>query len=122
VINGWELDLLRFVDEADLTLEHLFVRRNGDGIRWVVDCSDFFDWGSADGEEIKGQADVDLLRQVAVDLAAAERCAEVYAFDLWCCRKRRRQPMSLWRKAQKIDDGSVVAALFAACDLPRPSA
>ena len=100
MIDGWELNLLRFMsaDESDLGCEDIFLRTRGDGVRWIVNCSDTFYWATADGEEISGQDDVDLLHRCYDDLKAAGDYHEVHAFTLWCSRKRRMRPMRLWYK------------------------
>jgi hypothetical protein len=122
MIDGWELELLQIVSDADIGFDQLWVQRDGDGLRWIVNCSDFFHWGTADGEGISGQDDVNLLRQCYVDLQVAEQYAEVYMFQLFCCRKRAMRPMRLWRKAEKMADDSPVTGLFDACGRERTPA
>ena len=77
-------------------------------ILWI-DCSDFFSWATADGEDLE-PSDVVLLEQAAEDLRNAEKFAEVYAFDLWVCRKRKMLPMERWVVGEKLSPS--VRALF----------
>jgi hypothetical protein len=70
---------------------------------WVI-CSDFFHWGSADGEDIE-PGDIPLLRQCIEDLKATG--AQLWVMEvplLYAARKRGMRPMSLW--LQRLRTGS----------------
>lgn len=66
-----------------------------------VDCSDFFMWACADGEDLL-PSDIALIENAAKDLKTAEQYAECYAFDLWVCRKRQQSPMRTWMFSEKL--------------------
>lgn len=87
------------------------IYHNSNSPKLWVDCSDFFMWACADGEDLT-PFDVSLLEQAAKDLKDADEFAECYAFDLWVCRKRKMLPMKRWMVKEKLS--AQVRALFEA--------
>lgn len=59
-------------------------------IRMYAQCSDFFEWGTADREEILPE-DLDLLEQCVKDVTELDR-TNMYAGDLFAARKRKQRP------------------------------
>lgn len=53
-------------------------------------CSDFFEWGTADLEEIH-PADLDLLELAVQDVVSLDK-TNVWAGELFCARKRAMRP------------------------------
>ena len=65
-------------------------------LTFLVDCSDTFDWATADSEPI-GPADIDDLERAFADVRAAAGVGmpELEAPMLYCARRRGRRPMRL---------------------------
>lgn len=59
-------------------------------LRMYAKCSDFFEWGTADLEEIQPE-DLDLLEQCVKDVTELDR-TNMYAGELFAARKRKLRP------------------------------
>jgi hypothetical protein len=70
--------------------DSLWWRFDGDKVRLFAQCSDFFEWGTADLEEILPE-DVDLLEQCVKDVIELDR-TNMYAGELFAARKRKQRP------------------------------
>lgn len=57
--------------------------------RLYAQCSDFFEWGTADLEEILPE-DIELLEQCVVEVTAFDR-TNMYAGELFAARKRKQR-------------------------------
>lgn len=78
-------ELLKIIADNDACMEFSFTNEKGK-LRFWMDCSDLFAHGIADCEEILPE-----------DLFLLRKCFEedlVYGGWLFCCRKRKRMPMS----------------------------
>jgi hypothetical protein len=64
---------------------------NGD-IGCYSECSDFFWWGTADGEEITTREDIELLVKAIEDCRAVDSTLWAYGPLLYCARKRTMRP------------------------------
>lgn len=87
-----DLDFLTRVLKAfefDAT-DGLWWRFDNDEVRLFATCSDFFDWGSADLEEIL-PADLELLEQSVKDAEEVDG-SNMWAGELFCARKRGMRP------------------------------
>lgn len=74
-----------------------------------VNCNDLFWWATADCEPI-GLADIADYERAVADLLAAGDYMEVYAAELWCCRKRGMRPQQPVYKARGFNEAAT--ALF----------
>ena len=111
------VEILRVVGELGLwgDSEGMFAwRAEGNGVRFIVNCSDLFMWGCADSEPLTA-ADLPELRRAAEDLRQLKpgACFEVYALELWCCRKRGYRPQLPVHK--RFGDYPDLHALFDSC-------
>jgi len=87
--------------EELLQVLRLFAFDNTDQLFWSFDdndkltiavmCNDFFDWGTADCEEIT-PADISALTDAFVDARAATGQRFESGGELWCARKRGMRP------------------------------
>lgn len=79
--------------------DELFWRTDGEyaPLYVSVDCSDTFDWATADGEQFTAE-DIPALRQAKADADAAGD--EAVFPILWVARKRGRRPMRKWLEHQ----------------------
>lgn len=59
-------------------------------LRLYANCSDFFEWGTADLEEIQPE-DLDLLEQCVKDAIELD-ATNCWAGELFCARKRKMRP------------------------------
>lgn len=77
-------------------------------------CSDFFDWGSADAEPIESENDVLLLEQCLADLfQATGRRHSMWLTALYASRRRKLQPAQWFMDTgSKYYLGDVEAEVF----------
>lgn len=61
-------------------------------ITFLVDCSDDFAWGTADGEPLADGADLDALETALADARAVEPNYALFGVTLWVARKRGIRP------------------------------
>lgn len=78
-------ELLKIVADNDSCMEFSFTNEKGK-LRFWLDCSDLFRHGDTDCEEILPE-DLSLLKKSFED-------DMVYGGWLFCCRKRKKKPMS----------------------------
>lgn len=109
------LRVLRLYERADNS--DLFWRVEGGHVRFLANCSDTFEWATADAEEITPD-DVDLLEQTLADLRAVSWEQDIWLSELYAARKRGLRPMNRWFSGG-IAPG--VLELFAACGPERES-
>jgi hypothetical protein len=90
--------LFAFPHGADLSDDALFWRTYDDGrIKVFVNCSDTFEWGTADLEEIKPE-DIELLQQCLDDLKEIDE--RYFLGELFAARKRNWRPAKFWLNAK----------------------
>jgi hypothetical protein len=109
--------LFKLIRDYDLDFEDFHPTHDGQGV--FVICSDFFYWGTADGEEF-GPDDLPLMRECAKDLKEAGDYTEVYTTLLYCARRRGMRPQRSYFRTResgyKVDTLNPAArALFDAC-------
>lgn len=117
------LEAMHFFTLADIDVLY---RVNADktDLRISIDCSDLFDWASADAEELL-PSDLPDLYQAYEDLRAIKTAGPryhfIYAGELWCARKRGMRPQGPWYGYTSNDAirrqflPEEVEALFDAC-------
>jgi len=118
----WVFELLRLFGD-DYACEELRWREDADGLAFFVDCSDTFDWGSADCEDVT-EADLPQLRRARRDARGCLGKEHLWPV-LWCARKRGMRPMTTYYR--KVLDGppdsgvpGTLATLFDAAGPARP--
>lgn len=77
---------------AELDIDNLWWRTEGDEVKVYVNCNDIFFWGCSDVEDIEVN-DVELLKEVHEQLEAIKTGLSAYWIYLYCSRKRKMQPM-----------------------------
>lgn len=117
--------ILRILDEADCHDGLYWNSRRGDGvIHLSVRCSDVFEWGTADGEDIETDEDVELLRQCLADLnEASEDYGDCYLPELYAARRRRQRPQGAWfapKRWELADGAGEIRQLFLDAGPERP--
>jgi hypothetical protein len=124
------LDVLDFFSEVIDSHGDLFWRVNGHReVKLFVNCSDVFEWGTADLEPIETDDDLALLRSCYDELTAADpRLGDVYVPELYAARRRGMRPQGVWYqrilfgyKSADAKGTAAVADLFDACGPPRPA-
>jgi len=109
------LRVLRVYERAESS--ELMWRVEGDTVRFSAFCSDTFEWGTADAENIE-EADLELLERTLDDLQAADHYGDVYISELFSARKRGMRPMN---RFMQIISEPAVHALFEQAGPERPS-
>ena len=108
-MNDFILNILRLYDEYE---DH-------DELRWyfkddqpvfLVNCSDLFMWGCADGEDILPD-ELPALKRAFVDCVSADEHCSHYGPWLFAARKRQMRPQTCILKT--MPDG--IRPLFEAC-------
>lgn len=90
------------------------------GLRVLVDCSDVFEWGTADCEEVSVE-NLAVLQQAVADMRRAtgsEYDGQSKAFLLFCARVRQQRPQGAYYKCLtgRTDEITVkIRDLFDAC-------
>ena len=85
------IKLVAELDEGD-TDDFMFWPVTAEGVRVVVNCSDVFAWGSADGE-IVTEENLPILRKAYEDeIAASPEDVALHAGWLFCARVRNMRP------------------------------
>jgi hypothetical protein len=90
--------ILLIFDTAECRDELMWTGRWADGvIRFSAQCSDIFEWATADAEGIETEQDIDLLRQCLAELSEADqRHGRHYLAELYAARKRHQRPQGAW--------------------------
>lgn len=70
---------------------------DGDQIAIAANCSDFFDWGTADCEEITAE-NFPVLQQAVSDIASIPGADPSDGFLLFCARVRNQRPQGAYYK------------------------
>ena len=102
--------VLSIFEVADLYDGALIWKVFPDGIHFWAQCSDVFYWGTADGEPIETDADLDLLRQCLDELALFD--STFYMPELYAARRRKMRPQRPWLEHR--EDPNVLALFLAA--------
>lgn len=88
-----------------------FWRMDGNRVKLFANCSDIFDWGCADGEEITPE-NIGQLRAAYADCKAVEGyVGTCYGAELFCARVRQMRPQGAYYEGMS----PAIAALFDAC-------
>lgn len=85
--------VLRLWHRYDLYRDDLIWLPSDHGVIFEVDCSDFFEWGTADTEPLT-EKNIDSLEQLLEEHSRFDH-DQVLVIKLWCCVQRDMAPMRL---------------------------
>lgn len=86
-MEEFKLSLLKLMSKYDHTDTLLW----NEELEFFILCNDLFFWGTADGEEVESQDDVDLLAEcMLID--------DCYGPDIYAARKRKMRPQKPYYK------------------------
>lgn len=104
--------VLKAFADADAR-ESLFWKFEGDeGLKLFAFCSDTFEWGSADLEEITPEV-IPVLEQTLEDLQGIDNAITHFLTELYACRIRKMRPMrAYYRMVRSTYPDAVVDKLF----------
>jgi hypothetical protein len=112
-------DLIRrvLVATQDDNIDELRWHTDPDGtLRFFVDCSDWFEWGTADVEPVETAEDVVLLEACLTDLQAATGCDDPPQLAALYASRRRGEVLARWflNPDSKYYIGDAAARVFTA--------
>jgi hypothetical protein len=126
--------VIAIAQDLDVGTDDLWftVTPNTENIHVGVNCNDFFEWATAEGEGIE-PGDRELLIQTALDLEELDRkhraenpddkrglYPELHLFNLFAARKRNKRPQGAWLHNEKYCPAPLVP-LFEAVGDERPA-
>lgn len=105
--------VLDFFYSGDMRDCLLWTTRNG-VLKFHVDCSDMFDWGCSDSEELTPE-NFHILEESLRDVDGIG-CFHIYSTYLFACRIRKARPGPHWFLYKDKDEKAVkLRQLFEAC-------
>jgi hypothetical protein len=110
-MEQYKINLLKLAAKHELTSSLYW----NEDLCFYINCNDLFYWGTADGEDISSQEDVDLLEQSVKDCLLISKHGDLYATELYCARRAKKRPQGAYY--EHIEKS--LWPLFDACGLER---